>query len=505
MAFAAPDVRRRGSYSGRALAERRSSSEWRAAAADFAAKGEFARAIAALFSAALAELDERGLVALDPSRTPGEYAGWCDARAPKRRRRSTTSRRASCARHIRAFPRSWPISRTPSARWQASNRTSSRREGNAAAPAATRDRIVVLAIAVLTYVSVERQAAKERAQVLPDSYSTHDAKSGGYRAWFELMQREGVNVERFELRPAFLDRSVRTLVWADPLPFDVRQQFMTKSDLDALDAWIRHGGRLVYLGHDDEAAAQGLLKLPRSTAKPVRGARAYVAPQFASAGVSRYPAETKLRWSEGKRTTLLSDARGPLVVEYPYGKGDIVAAIDEPGFTNANIGRPDRARLAYALAQPQNGPIAFNESIHGFSTPEHWWAVVPRAFAIAIWCALGILLFAFAGAALRLGPPVVPKPRDPNSAAFLDALAALFERDARCAKRCSTRAARRSARWPGGSDFPTTSRRRNWLPPSKNPSSANSFSISSGFPRTDIRTKTPSCEASLWRSVFERN
>ena len=288
--------------------------------------------------------------------------------------------------------------------------------------------IVVLAIAVLTYVSVERQAAKERAQVLPDSYSTHDAKSGGYRAWFELMQREGVNVERFELRPAFLDRSVRTLVWADPLPFDVRQQFMTKSDLDALDAWIRHGGRLVYLGHDDEAAAQGLLKLPRSTAKPVRGARAYVAPQFASAGVSRYPAETKLRWSEGKRTTLLSDARGPLVVEYPYGKGDIVAAIDEPGFTNANIGRPDRARLAYALAQPQNGPIAFNESIHGFSTPEHWWAVVPRAFAIAIWCALGILLFAFAGAALRLGPPVVPKPRDPNSAAFLDALAALFER-----------------------------------------------------------------------------
>jgi len=78
--------------------------------------------------------------------------------------------------------------------------------------------------------------------------------------------------------------------------------------------------------------------------------------------------------------------------------------------------------------------------------PEHWWAVVPRAFAIAIWSALAIVLIAFAGAALRLGPPVLPRPVEPTSAAFLDALAALFQRGAAVRKAMldAARSAKRS-------------------------------------------------------------
>jgi hypothetical protein len=288
--------------------------------------------------------------------------------------------------------------------------------------------IVAVAIGVLTFLGVERERAAQRVLAGLDSYSTHDSTSGGYRAWFELMQREGARVERFESRPVFLDRSIQTLIWADPLPFDPRQQLPSESDVRALEGWVRDGGRLVYLGHDDNAASQGILKFPRST-KSGTNEKPFVAPQFVAAGVRQYPAISVLRWRQGKRATLLADAQGILVVTYPYGKGQVVAAIDEPSFSNANIGRPDFARLAYALALPKRGAtVAFNESVHGFVTPEHWWAVVPRPFAIAIWCAFAILLSAFAAAALRLGPPVVPQPGDPNSAAFLDALAALLER-----------------------------------------------------------------------------
>jgi hypothetical protein len=46
---------------------------WRAAAREAAARGAYAEAIAALFRAALAELDERAIVAFDAARTPGEY------------------------------------------------------------------------------------------------------------------------------------------------------------------------------------------------------------------------------------------------------------------------------------------------------------------------------------------------------------------------------------------------------------------------------------------------
>ena len=57
----------------RPLHVRLSAAEARAAAADAAARGDYARAIAALFAAALAELDERAVVTFDATRTPGEY------------------------------------------------------------------------------------------------------------------------------------------------------------------------------------------------------------------------------------------------------------------------------------------------------------------------------------------------------------------------------------------------------------------------------------------------
>lgn len=57
----------------RALARERRADAWRDLAREYAARGDFARAIAALFSAALALLDERAVVAFDASRTPGEY------------------------------------------------------------------------------------------------------------------------------------------------------------------------------------------------------------------------------------------------------------------------------------------------------------------------------------------------------------------------------------------------------------------------------------------------
>jgi hypothetical protein len=47
--------------------------DWRLVAREAAARGEYARAIAALWAAALVVLDERALVTLDPARTPGEY------------------------------------------------------------------------------------------------------------------------------------------------------------------------------------------------------------------------------------------------------------------------------------------------------------------------------------------------------------------------------------------------------------------------------------------------
>jgi hypothetical protein len=73
LALVAPGKTTPRSFIGKPLARRRTFAEWRAAGAALAARGEYARAIAALFGAALAGLDERGLVPFDETRTPGEY------------------------------------------------------------------------------------------------------------------------------------------------------------------------------------------------------------------------------------------------------------------------------------------------------------------------------------------------------------------------------------------------------------------------------------------------
>jgi hypothetical protein len=65
--------RARPNAEGEALEAERGYDEWQTLAMACAQRGEYARAIRALFGAALAGLHERALVPFDPARTPGEY------------------------------------------------------------------------------------------------------------------------------------------------------------------------------------------------------------------------------------------------------------------------------------------------------------------------------------------------------------------------------------------------------------------------------------------------
>jgi hypothetical protein len=284
----------------------------------------------------------------------------------------------------------------------------------------------LLAIATLLLVAVsvlERQTAAPPAF---DSYSTFDAAGGGYRAYYEMLEREGVRVDRFEQRPAFLTGDVGTLVYAEPLPFDPTQGGVSKSDVAALETWVRGGGRLLYLGHDDAAARAGVLHLPQT-----RAGRPGAVP-VAPAGIRSLELSGNLRWQTGNGTRVLfGDRRGAAAVTYAFGRGAVTAVVDETLFENARIARADHARFGYLLATqgPPGSLVAFDEAIHGYVVPVHWWAIVPRPFLIALVIAAAVLLVAFAGAAVRFGPPVLPPERaDRTSADFIDALSSLLAR-----------------------------------------------------------------------------
>ena len=74
VAFVRPPVRgERSSNNARALEGARSAADWRRIAFEAASAEDYTQAIAALFAAALAALDEHAIVTFAGSRTPGEY------------------------------------------------------------------------------------------------------------------------------------------------------------------------------------------------------------------------------------------------------------------------------------------------------------------------------------------------------------------------------------------------------------------------------------------------
>jgi hypothetical protein len=315
--------------------------------------------------------------------------------------------------------------------------------------------VVAIALAVLVGLSIAQQRPARNEQQL-DSYSSYDYASGGYRAYYEMLTREGFSLERFERRPEELDDGVDTLVYAAPLSFGAIRLPESSGELQALADWVRAGGRLLYLGDAGNGAAEGL-NVPATEPAHSVSLAARIAPRLRAYGVASLGPASGLRWRAERRPDarrLVVDGGGALAIAYRLGRGSVTAVSDETLFSNAGISRYDRARLAYALALPRRpgGVVAFDEAIHGHLIPDRWWSIVPRPFLIALGFAACALVVAVAGAAARLGPPLIPQPvTDRSSADFIAGLANLFERAGarhkmlRDAQRSAARAVARSS------------------------------------------------------------
>ena len=235
---------------------------------------------------------------------------------------------------------------------------------------------VLLVLAGIVLVAVLNGRAPAAGS---DTFASTDYRSGGYAAWYELLRREGVAVERFEGRPANLDASIDTLIAATPVVpagADARRP----ADIAALARWVRDGGRLIALGNG----------------RPLGGA------------VGRL-----------------------IAVRTPYGRGEIVAVADPHLFDNSLLATADNARLAFALARPRRagGMVAFDEALHGAIVDRRWWQAIDVPQRVALGGIALAVLIALAGGALRLGPAVTLRvAREPASDEFVAAVAALYAR-----------------------------------------------------------------------------
>lgn len=264
-----------------------------------------------------------------------------------------------------------------------------------------------------------------------DVRSSYDASDNGTRAWYELLRRENVDVDRFSSRAFDLHGSgVRTLVVVLP-----QQTFglsaALRSEVGDVASFVSSGGTLILIGvPDQETAAQ--LKLPKA-----RWTFAYaiphatqIDPELDDSGVHAIEISAAARYaSTGGARVLLSDERGAFAIVQRLGAGQIVAVIPQDAFINSGISRSDNARLAYALATiGGDSRVFFDEHLHGFGNDRPWWSLIsgPDRLALLLLAVAGLLWYASAG--VRFGPAVTAPPRDPNSRDYLQALAGLYSR-----------------------------------------------------------------------------
>jgi hypothetical protein len=177
---------------------------------------------------------------------------------------------------------------------------------------------------VLALVAVLTAKRDEPAQ---PHYASTDFRAGGYRAWAALLAREGVTTGRFVLRPIELDRRIDTLISAQPPVLETDPTARTAADLGALAAWVRAGGRLVYLGRNGglTAAEKRFLTLPFLL--PDIGARGALTGRLARVvGSLEDLGANRMLLVEHAGRAELADENGDIVVRYPLGRGEILAA-----------------------------------------------------------------------------------------------------------------------------------------------------------------------------------
>jgi hypothetical protein len=281
--------------------------------------------------------------------------------------------------------------------------------------------IAVLLLATLAWLRGGQQAAQLSVP------STYDTGANGYAALYDLLAREEVRVQRFELPLGGLSASGGTLVIAGDGALSAAAQ--SRGALGDLDRWVRRGGRLVVLDGRISSAARGTLQLPPShTMSSLESVRTDCA--FAPALLSRSVAGAfgigYTPQCRGGRATLLRSGSRAVALLLRRGRGSIALFSSASVFDNLHLAQRDNARVAYAVLNM--GPVQFDERVYGHAAGKSLWAVLPASMRVAIAIALLATLLGVLGANLPFAPPHdLQTPEERDSSAYIASLARMLE------------------------------------------------------------------------------
>jgi uncharacterized protein DUF4350 len=266
--------------------------------------------------------------------------------------------------------------------------------------------------------------------------TTYSATNNGAQAAYLLLRELGYQSERWERPPAELppEAAGEILILAGP------SNFPDKKERDALLAFARSGGWIIYAGNYPYLFLEsGAVQAPSEigiTGPPSETFHA-IAPSPITLGAETISIRASNRWmaTDGAQVPLYGDAREPVVVTWQLEKGRVIWWAGPTPLTNSGITR--EGNLPFFLgciqavrpgASPREITVLWDEYFHGYrgslwdyfsKTPVPW----------AIFQLVVVALFILLAFGRRSGPIYAPAAVSRLSPLeFVDALGDLYRR-----------------------------------------------------------------------------
>jgi hypothetical protein len=288
-----------------------------------------------------------------------------------------------------------------------------------------------LLIAATVLFSPSRDEAE--GQGIPTTYSTTNR---GAQAAYLLLRELGYNSERWEKSPTELpaDAAGKILILAGP------SDFPDKNERNALLAFVRSGGWVVYAGNFPYLFLESGAVTPPSftpTASLTANTFPAIAPSPFTLGAPKITMDASNRWiaSDGAQVPLYGEPQEPVVVTWRLEKGRVLWWAAPTPVTNSGISRD--GNLAFFLgciqavrpgADAGETTVLWDEYFHGYrgslwdyfvGTPVPW-AVLQLALVAAF------VLLAFGRRSGPLYAPAAVSRLSPLE--FVDTLGDLYRR-----------------------------------------------------------------------------
>ena len=260
--------------------------------------------------------------------------------------------------------------------------------------------LLLLIVATVVFAPPQDEAEGEG---IPTTYST--TKNGAQAAYL-LLRELGYQSERWEKSPAELptDAAGKILILAGP------SDFPDKNEREALLAFVRSGGWIIYAGNFPFLFLEtGAVAPPSFTRTSSLTAETFsaAAPSPFTQGASKITMNASNRWvaSDGGQVPLYGEPEEPVVVTWRLEKGRVIWWAAPTPVTNSGISR--EGNLPFFLsciqatrpgASPGETTVLWDEYFHGYrgslwdyfrETPVPWAILQLALVAVFILLAFG--------------------------------------------------------------------------------------------------------------------